>query len=160
MSELLGIYLNDHLAGAVAGHELAKRTLGQNRGTPYEQDLEMLAREIGEDKQTLEGLMDDLGIRKVAWKTSAAWVAEKVGRAKLNGALIGYSPLSRLEELEGLRSGVEGKASMWNNLAGAASARRRIDPAEMRRLLQRATDQSDRLKRLAGRAAKEALGGT
>lgn len=31
---LLQIYLNDHLAGAVGGAELARRCLRSNRGTP------------------------------------------------------------------------------------------------------------------------------
>jgi len=38
---------------------------------------------------------------------------EKVGRLKLNGQLTGYSPLSRLVELEGLELGITGKRAMW-----------------------------------------------
>ena len=43
--------------------------------------------------------MDDLGVGSRA-KDGAAWVAEKLGRLKTNGQLTGYSPLSRLVELE------------------------------------------------------------
>ena len=38
-----------------------------------------------------------------------AWTAEELERLKLNGQLAGYSPLSRLVELEGLAVGIEGK---------------------------------------------------
>ena len=40
-----------------------------------------------------------------------AWSAEKFGRLKLNGQLSGYSPLSRLEELEILALVAEGKSN-------------------------------------------------
>jgi hypothetical protein len=46
-------------------------------------------------------------------KAPVAWALEKVGRLKLNGRLLEYSPLSRVIELELLSSGVETKRSMW-----------------------------------------------
>ena len=33
--KLLSIYLNDHLAGATGGLELARRARGANEGTPW-----------------------------------------------------------------------------------------------------------------------------
>lgn len=94
--KLLSIYLNDHLAGAAAGLELARRTLSNNEGTSYESFLRDLVQAIEEDKTELESLMDTLGISHDRLKQGAAWVAEKAGRLKLNGQLTGYSPLSRL----------------------------------------------------------------
>jgi hypothetical protein len=41
----------------------------------------------------------------------------KLGRLKLNGQLRGYSPLSRLLELEGLGMGITGKLGLWKSLA-------------------------------------------
>jgi hypothetical protein len=111
--KLLGIYLNDHLAGAMGGIELARRCLSNNRGTPLEADLEKLVREIEEDRVVLEGLMERLGIPRSPVKAPVAWALEKVGRLKLNGRLLEYSPLSRVIELELLSSGVETKRSMW-----------------------------------------------
>lgn len=112
----LSIYLNDHLAGATLGLELAKRSRASNRGTPLGDFLDRLAREIAEDRETLKSLMAELGIRSDPVKTYGAWAAEKVGRLKLNGQLRGYSPLSRLVELEGLKAGINGKRSMWGAL--------------------------------------------
>ncbi len=60
--------------------------------------------------------MAAVGARKDPVKTRAAWAAEKVGRLKLNGRVRGYSDLSRVLELEGLRLGVEGKRSLWKSL--------------------------------------------
>jgi hypothetical protein len=111
--QLFGIYLNDHLAAAVAGTELARRVLHNNRQTRLRPDLERLVREIDEDRRTLEGLIQRLGISRSTLKTSSAWVAEKVARLKLNGRLLRYSPLSRVEELEALSIGVAGKQALW-----------------------------------------------
>ena len=114
--KLLGIYLNDHLAGAMGGVELARRCLRNNRGTALEADMERLAREIEEDRVVLEGLLERLGIPRSPVKAPVAWALEKVGRLKLNGRLLDYSPLSRVVELELLGSGVETKRSLWTAL--------------------------------------------
>jgi hypothetical protein len=112
----LSIYLNDHLAGATIGVELARRTRGRNRGTTLGSYLERLASEIEADRETLVRLMAELGIRRDRLKTFGAWATEKAGRLKLNGQLTGYSPLSRLLELELLYLGITGKRAMWRAL--------------------------------------------
>lgn len=114
--QLLGIYLNDHLAGAMGGLELARRALRNNRGTPLAADLERIVKEIEEDRVALEGLMERLRIPRSPVKAPVAWALEKVGRLKLNGRLLEYSPLSRVIELELLSSGVETKRAMWTAL--------------------------------------------
>jgi hypothetical protein len=157
---MLAIYLNDHLAAATGGHELARRTVGQNRGTEYERELRSLATEIEQDKQTLERLMDDLGVARSPWKPVAAWAAEKLGRGKLNGSFFAYSPLSRLEELEALKAGVMGKAAMWSALVESASDVPGIKRQQMQRLLRRAGDQQKRLEHLRVRAAAEVFAGS
>src|SRR5215213_6394981 len=112
-SRLLPIYLNDHLAGATAGRELARRALRENRGTDYQALLGPLADEIDEDRRTLLEAMARLSIPPSKTKTAAAWTAEKLGRLKPNGQLRGYSPLSRLLELEALAGGIENKRRLW-----------------------------------------------
>jgi hypothetical protein len=114
--KLLQIYLNDHLAGSVAGAELARRALNSNEGSELGTFLAQLTVEIDEDRDSLEELIDRLGFKKSVFKQSAGWMAEKAGRLKLNGQITGYSDLSRLLELEGLLIGVRGKLSLWENL--------------------------------------------
>ncbi|MDQ3619342.1 MAG: hypothetical protein M3391_04345, partial [Actinomycetota bacterium] len=53
-------------------------------------------------------------------KDSGAWLAEKLGRLKLNGSLTGYSDLSRVVELEGLTVGITGKLALWRSLKESA----------------------------------------
>jgi hypothetical protein len=116
VDKLLSIYLNDHWAGSALGIELARRTCARNEGTPLGGYLERLTSEIQSDRETLERLMDKLGIRRNRLKAFGAWTAEKLGRVKLNGQLTGYSPLSRLLELESLYLGITGKRELWRAL--------------------------------------------
>src|SRR5437660_8222168 len=61
-SALLTTYLNDHLAGATAGRELAKRSASSNRGSSYGSFLVALAAEIDEDRDGLSEIMRALDI--------------------------------------------------------------------------------------------------
>ena len=155
----LSIYLNDHLAGATAGFELAKRTLRSNGGTEFELPLSKLRDEIAEDRETLEALMEQLGVPRRSWKVTGAFLAEKVARLKLNGELVGYSPLSRVVELEALQLGVEGKAAMWRALRDLADSDKRIDGQKMARLERRAGNQRRRIEELRVAAARIAFSG-
>lgn len=113
----LGIHLNDHLAGARAGLELARRMAAANRGTELGEDLERICAEIEEDKHELERIMDHAEIGRSRVKEATAVVAERLGRLKPNGSLLGYSPLSRLVELEALSVGITLKRSLWETLS-------------------------------------------
>ena len=155
--KLLGIYLNDHLAGATVGVELAKRTTGANQGTEFGGPLQQLASEIAEDRAALRRIMDRLDVRADPVKTTLAWGAEKAGRLKLNGQIRGYSPLSRVVEIEGLISGVNGKLSLWRALQVRAPSEPRLDAAELASLDERAEDQLRRLHDLRDRATAVAF---
>jgi hypothetical protein len=155
---LLAIYLNDHHAGSVAGVELAKRTLNNNRGTEYEAFLARLLSDIQEDQSKLEGIMERSDIPRSPVKPGIAWASEKVGRLKLNGALTGYSPLSRLIELEGLRLGVEGKRCLWRSLRSARPEGASVTDEELDELIARADAQIEAIEEHRVKAAGVALG--
>ena len=155
--KLLGIYLNDHLAGSTVGLELSRRARDSNKDNEYGEVLERVAKEIEEDRETLQRLMKDLGVRRDHPKVAVAWVAEKFGRLKPNGRLISYSPLSRLVETETLALGIAGKLSLWEALAEVAGEDARLDPEELRRLAERAERQRKEVWQLRQRAAAEAF---
>jgi hypothetical protein len=157
-SRYLPIYLNDHLAGSTVGVELARRTLAENKGTDLGAFLRGLLAEIEEDRATLVHLMDTLGIARSKVKVAAAWTAEKAGRLKLNGQLRGYSPLSRLVELEGLASGLEAKRALWLALAAIRDRDHRLRDIDFDALAERAHSQRERLEPHRLAAAVEALG--
>jgi hypothetical protein len=156
-SRLLPIYLNDHLAGSTVGVELARRSLKENPAGELGDFLRGLLAEIVEDRATLLQLMERLAVRRSRPKTAAAWTAEKLGRLKLNGQIRGYSPLSRLVELEGLATGIEGKRSLWLALAEILDRDQRLREFDLAALAERAQSQRERLEPHRLAAAAEAL---
>ena len=154
-TDLLATYLNDHLAGATVGVELARRAKGANEGTSLGRFLGELETEIAEDRATLQAVMAQLGVGKDRFKVAAGWLAEKAGRLKPNNRLFGYSPLSRVIELEALALGVEGKRSLWDALRALE------DPAltefDFAALIERARRQRDQLHERRLTAAREAF---
>ncbi len=153
--ELLGIYLNDHLAGATLGAELSSRIAREHRETEEGPVLERLAAEIAEDRATLLELMGDLGVPARRYKVILGWAAEKAGRFKPNGRVLERSPLSSLEELETMSLGVNGKAGCWRTLRIFADHHGRPDPGRLDDLMARADRQADTLESLRQRAASE-----
>jgi hypothetical protein len=153
----LRIYLQDHLAGSTAGLELARRTRGANKGTEYGAPLARIADEIEADRRHLQGIIEDLGFGGDRLKNIAAWGLEKMGRLKLNGELKGYSPLSRVVELEGLLTGITGKWGLWVALLEVAPSEPRLDAALLERLRARAEEQRATVEELREKAAREAF---
>jgi hypothetical protein len=114
---LLGIYLADHRAGADAGLARARRFADANATTFLSDSAREVCRQIEEDVRTLDEIIERLGRRPSRWKIIAARGIELVGRLKTNGRLMGYSPLSRLIELELLIAGILTKESLWQTMA-------------------------------------------
>jgi hypothetical protein len=157
-ARLLSIYLNDHLAGSVVGIALARRVLSENEGSELGEFLRVLLAEIVEDRATLLRLMDRLGVSRSKSKMTAAWTAEKLGRLKLNGQITGYSPLSRLVEVEALTTGINGKRALWLALGRISDRDERLRELDFDALAERARSQVERLEPYRLAAASEALG--
>jgi hypothetical protein len=153
----LDIYLSDHLAGATVGVELSRRAAKGNRGTPDGVILKRLHQEIVEDRRTLLAVVRALGADVSPAKPALAWIAEKAARLKLNGQLLGYSPLSRLIELEGLEAGVAGKRSLWQALARAFPDDARLAGFDLDALIARAEQQLQGIHEQRLTAARDAL---
>lgn len=153
----LPIYLNDHLAGSVVGVELAKRARANNAGTPLDDILAEVCSEIEADRRVLRELMESLGIAEDRVKPAAAWLSEKVGRLKPNGQLRGYSPLSRVVELEALQIGVSGKRLLWRALGRAYG--NSLDGFDFKALEARAEGQLQKLEACRLEAVTIAFGG-
>ncbi len=154
---LLGIYLNDHLAGATGGAELARRVAGSHVGEPGGA-LQRFAAEVAQDRAALLEIMAALGIPVRGYKVWAGWAGEKAGRLKLNGRLLTRSPLSSPEELEMMRLGVEGKVAGWRTLRALAETDTRLDPGRLDKLISRARRQADLLEELRVSAAAPVIG--
>jgi hypothetical protein len=152
---LLAIYLNDHLAGATGGVELARRARSSNLGTEWGGALEGICAEVEADRTTLEEVMERLEVKRDTAKIAGAWAAEKLGRLKLNGRLRGYSPLSRLLELEMLHIGITGKLELWQALQRTLGAK--LSEVDFPALIERAESQRQAVEGLRLDAAAQAL---
>lgn len=155
---LVGIYLEDHLAGAAAGVALARRIARTHRGTSAWPVVERLAREIAEDREALVAIAKRLGVRRSGYKAISGWLAEKAARLKLNGRLVRPSPLSSVVEYEMLMLGVEGKAAGWRTLGTVALTDRRLDLDELDELHRRARRQAYDLEDLRIQAVMSTFG--
>jgi hypothetical protein len=135
----LATYLNDRYAILVAGTELAGRARASNEGTQYGPALERIDGDLNQDRTLLRSIMSARDVKPDRLKSGAAWVGEKLGRLKPNDQLRGYSPLSRVVELDALTAILSTLDGMWealpdilpelrDDLAGAHQrARRNLD---------------------------------
>lgn len=156
-SARLATYLNDHLAGAVAGSELANKISSDYVDTPFGPFLTELAHEIEQDKATLEGLMQRLAIEPSPLKQMAGWAGEKLSRVKLSDAMTSDRDLKRLLEFEALSMGIEGKLLMWRALHEASSSHPELAATDLATLAKRAETQRTSLEDHRREVAAETL---
>jgi hypothetical protein len=72
----------------------------------------------------------------------------RVGRLKRNGQLRGYSPLSRVLELEALSVGIAGKLALWKTLERVPDPGRRLRAFDLNHLIERALRQREEVEEL------------
>ena len=116
-----------------------------------------MAGDIEDDRRTLAGIVVELGLRGSKTKEAVAWVGEKIGRLKPNGQIRGYSPLSRVLELEALAVGVAGKLALWESLLAMPGIREHPAAFDLEGLVERARRQSAEIEEYRLRAAREAF---
>ncbi len=155
--DLFAIYVRDHLAGSAGGCALLRRSLGNNLGSDYEPPIRHVLDETRQDRVDLERVAVHNGVTPSRLKHLAATMVEKVGRAKLNGQVRGYSPLARLWELEQLGAAVSTKTDLWTLLVDDRLAARVPADVDAEAVLDRRRTQVDLLEEFRRRAGNEAL---
>jgi hypothetical protein len=153
----MGVYLNDHLAGAMLGTHLAEQIRSRNQGTPLGELMGSLTPQIEEDRQTLIGLLDRMGASQNPVKQAGAWVTEKASRVKFWGPSSGGPELGTFMAVESLALGVLGKLSLWKALAQVADQHPAITSVDLDVLIDRAQNQYDLLERERLAAGRRAL---
>jgi hypothetical protein len=154
----MDVYLNDHLAGAMLGSELAEQIRSHNQRTPLGELMGVLAPQIEQDRQTLIALMGRLDSSKNPVKQAGAWVIEKATRVKFAGVSSGEPELGRFMALESLALGVLGKLKLWKTLQQVADRYPPIAALNLDELIDRAESQYDLLERERLAAGARALG--
>lgn len=156
--EHLATYLNDHLAGAVAALELLEHLQAAQAGTPAERAIAELRADVEADRGELEALMARLHVAASRPRKVTAWLAERIAELKLRLDDPAGGPLRRLEALEALSLGIEGKRLLWRALAVAAEGEPALRGVDYERLAQRAEEQRRRVETMRLDAAGAALG--
>ncbi|HEX3834825.1 MAG TPA: hypothetical protein VHW04_22765 [Solirubrobacteraceae bacterium] len=152
----LDVYLNDHLAGARFGSDLARRLAARMGGAT----MNALAAEIEEDRQTLQQLMDRLGASRNSIKEAVTWIAEKVSHVKLSGFSGGHREFGLFMALETLSLGIEGKGALWVALADVADHYPELREFDLAALRERAEAQRRVVEAERAGAARRAFTGT
>jgi hypothetical protein len=153
----IDVYLNDHLAGATFGADLARQLEARAEGTDFQPAMSRLASEIEADLDTLTHLMDRIGVARNPAKQVATWVAEKASRLKLSGATAGNRELGTFLSIEALSLGVEGKASLWTTLLEIRGHYPALASTDLDGLVERAQRQRQVLETEGKYAARRAL---
>ena len=140
----LDSYLNDHLAGSISALELIAHWAEAHKGEPLGSFFVETEREIKADQDTLRAVMRTLGIEESKMRQAGAWVAEKVGRARMMIAGDEPGSLGLVLTLEGLIMGVTGKKLLWVSLATAKLPR--LNSYNFEQLQRRAEQQVERIE--------------
>lgn len=159
--DALDVYLNDHLAGAAAGVELAEKLAADTEGTPRGPVFAGLLADIQADKGVLDSLLETLGFERHTVKAAGTWVSEKLARVRFAAATRHGHELALLMEMEALHMGVSGKLSLWQCLQAAQPVSPQLGEVaiDLNALMRRAQDQLARLEVERLRAAELAFAG-
>jgi hypothetical protein len=157
VARLLRIYLEDHLAGAVAGTRRIRRLADAERNNPDGPTLKRLADEIEDDLTALREVIEHLGVVPRAYKRWLARIVEFVGLLKLNGRLFTRSPLTTLVEVEVMLVAARGKLAGWETLR-AALGTPVLGSVNLDDLIEQGRSHLDTLAAVHERAAVTALG--
>lgn len=113
----LGTYLNDHLAGSVAGAERFARLAAALAHSPVGPAVERIAGEVAEERDELRSIIESLDLRpQNRVKQAGAWVGEHVARLKASRRSLRRRRTDALLEVELLRSALVGKLGVWQVL--------------------------------------------
>lgn len=153
----LEIYLNDHLGLLTGEIETAKRSRSENQHLRLGGILGQLVVELEEQRSALHEVFCRIHRSESRVKKSLGWLAEKVGRLKLNDSLTGYSPLSRLVELEALAVAALERVALWDNLEAVRKADPRLITMDFVRLREQAQQHLESLNAERCLAASEAF---
>jgi hypothetical protein len=151
-------YLSDHLAGSFAALRLIQRRADREPDSALGRLMAELLQEIRADRAELERVMAAVGASSNPVKHAGAIGAELFSSLRSKVPLVGSGSeeVARLEELELLSMGVEGKRLLWKALESCALPA--LEGFDLAALAERAQGQRERLEPFRRAAAADAFG--
>src|ERR1700688_2953396 len=144
MSNPLGTYINDHLAGSAYAFDLVEFLRDTYEGQELGQFAAWLLREVAVDREVLQGLAERVGGGSSSVKEFTSWLGEKISRLKLGHA--GNNGLGLFEALEFLEIGIHGKLKLWRAFAVVAPGNPRLAGVDFEHLANRAEKQREEVE--------------
>ena len=106
--------------------ELVRRCQHSTRSNPLGEFLERMHVDVKAQRSVVKDATHRIGGRGSLVKGSGAWLAEKLGRFKLNGTVFTYSSLSRVLELDTMAAATVERLAVWDNLDAIAASDERL----------------------------------
>jgi len=149
----LSVYLNDHLAGSAAALEILALL---KKLEPTVENWNRIDTAVREDRAILEQIMARAGVADSTIRQATAWVVEKLAELKVRFEDAGDGHLQRLQLIEALAIGIDGKRALWTLLRVVTASQATFGDIDYSDLIQRATLQREEVERrrlIAGAAA-------
>ena len=116
----LTAYLKEHAAAASAALDLLDHLVSSHADTPDADFFKELRAKVNADKTILDGILGRFETGESVVLNTMTWIGEKFARIKFRLAGADSGELGRLEALEMLSLGIEGKRVLWLALEAAA----------------------------------------
>ncbi len=151
----LETYLNDHIAGATAGTNLAKMAAEEHQTDEHGPFFSEIYAAIEADFGTLKELASALGVDESAGKAALAELGSKMMGPKFTGGE--DDELNAFVTLETLSIGIEGKVCMWKALKTVESEYAAFEQFNIDELLASAVSQREKIEAQRQKMAPHAL---
>jgi hypothetical protein len=152
-AEPIIVYLDDHLAGSATAIQILETLRDDSVLGAWSSAM---LKEVESDRRVLSDLRLRIDQTPNFLKQAIGWLAGTLSRAKLHPQISG--PLGRLEALEMLAIGIQGKLALWRALRVAVDPR--LTGVDYEHLSARALAQSDEVEGRRLDVARAVLGKT
>lgn len=146
MSDPLATYLHDHLAGSHFAIKLLQSLQEQYKDESLGHFARLLIRDVTEDQETLQKIIDHVGRASVDLTEAAGWIAERASQFKLSRD-DASGGIGTFEALETLMLGIKGKLALWQALPVIRKVNPRIPDEDFVHLAARAEEQFTRVEK-------------
>jgi hypothetical protein len=151
----LDTYLNDHIAGATAGTNLAKIAAEEHQTDEHGPFFSEMYAAIKRDFETLKDLATALGVQESAGKAALAEIGSKLMAPKFTAGE--DDELNAFITLETLSIGIEGKVCMWKALRTVEGDYAGFERFDLDGLLASAESQREKIEGQRQKIAPRAL---
>lgn len=153
----IAIYLNDHLAGSVAGLNMLEHIINRLEGTDSVSELQRIKAEIESEQEELKRLIEKVGSSQSPVRKAGAWLGEKFAELKLRFDDPAGGDLLLFESLEAMSLGIEGKRCLWKALRAVSEKDTTLQLSDFDALEGQASEQRAVVEALRIEAAAKAL---